>query len=104
MMGRETKQNRIPLSHFSPSFANDLNVFFSRFDKNDFSVERDSVCRSISGYVTITLKEHDIIASLSSIKSNSAPGPDCLRGRVLKENVHELKGIVLELFQYLVNS
>lgn len=104
MMGRETKQNRTPLSHSSPSFANDLNVFFSRFDKNDFSAERDRVCRSISGYVPITLNEHDIIASLSSIKPNSAPGPDGLRGRVLKENVHELKGIVLELFQYLLNS
>ena len=104
MMGRETKQKHTPLSHPSPSFANDLNVFFSRFDKNDFSAERDSVCSSIPEYVPITLNEHEIVASLSCIKPNSAPGPDGLRGRVLKENIHELKGILLELFQYLLDS
>lgn len=80
MMVRETKQKRDPPSHPSPSFAHDLNVFFSRFDKNDFSAERDSVCRSILGYAPITLNEHEIVASLSSIKPNSALGPDGLRG------------------------
>ena len=62
MMGRETKQKRTPLSHPSPSFAYDLNVLFSRFDKNDFSAER-SVYRSILGYAPITLNEHEIVAT-----------------------------------------
>ena len=43
------------------------------------------VCRSILGLVNMRVP-----ACLVS-KPNSAPGPDGLRGRVLKENVHELK-------------
>ena len=104
MMGRETKKKRTPLSHPSPSFANDLNIFFGRFDTTDFSTERDTVCRSIPDYVPVTLSELDIMTSLSSIRPNSAPGPDGLRGRIVKENVHKLKGIVLKLFQYLLDS
>ena len=104
MMGRETKQKRSPLSNPSPSFPNELNNFFGRFDKNDFTAERGRICKSIPEYDPIRLSEGEIVASLSRIKLNSAPGPDGLRGRVLKENIYELKGIILELFQYLLDS
>lgn len=47
MMGREAKQKHAPVTHLSPSWANELNVFYSRFDKTNFCTERDEVSNSI---------------------------------------------------------
>ncbi len=104
MMGREAKKKHAPVTHLPPSWANELNIFYSRFVNTNFCTERDEVSDSIPQYVPVTLTEHEIASSLACIKPNKAPGPDGLRGRVLKDCTMQLKGVLTKLFQLLLDS
>jgi len=102
MMGRETRK---PMYHSQGVFfAENLNVFFSRFDRGTCTTECDRICRDIPTYENIILKEHETAASLACIKPNKAPGPDGLKGRVLKDCAFQLTGVLTKLFQLLLNE
>lgn len=65
-----------PPSHASSStMVNNLNVFYSRFNKTDFSAERDEACSLISEYEPIVVAVHEVAASLACIKPGKAIGP-----------------------------
>ena len=57
------------------------------------------MCSSLQEYDTITLTEHEIASSLACSKSNKAPGPDGLRGRVLKDCTRQLKAALTKQFR-----
>jgi len=102
MMGRETRK---PMYHSQGVFfAENLNVFFSRFDRGTCTTECDRICRDIPTYENIILKEHETAASLACIKPNKAPGPDGLKGRVIKDCAFQLTGVLTKLFQLLLNE
>ena len=74
MMGRTRKEQ---------PFANDLNRFYARYDNIDYRGECDILCHTISSS-PVTLVESDVVRCFSRINPNKAPGPDGLRGHVMK--------------------
>ncbi len=50
------------------------------------------------------LSEQEVAVCLAHINAKKAPGPDGLKGRVLKACRHQLKGPLTELFQKLLNA
>lgn len=102
MMGRKGKKTN-PTQFHNASFADELNVFFGRFDTGECSTEVDRICSDIPLYENITLEEHEIAYCLSRTKLNKAPGPDGLNGRV-KDCVYQLTGVFTQLFQLLLNT
>lgn len=64
MMGRETqKQHCLPTN--IGLFANELNQFYSRFDKSRHAVRADQVCSHV--WNTITLTEEEIAGCLARV-------------------------------------
>ncbi len=91
MMGRETqKQHSLPTN--IGSFANELNHFYSRFDKTTYAVRADQVCSHV--WNTITLTEEEIAGCLARVNPHKAPAAlDGLRGRAIAGCVYQLKGV-----------
>lgn len=81
MMGGPKRQEDLAMDI---SFANDLNVFYGRFDAPDSKDKSDAICTNIPRNPTIQLSEEEVGTCLSRIRPHKAPGPDGLRGRVLK--------------------
>ena len=67
-------------------FAQDLNEFYARFDKYDFSCEIDDLCQTLiaKNDPMIEITEDDVLESLNMINKNKATGPDKVSGHVLK--------------------
>ena len=67
-------------------YANELNVFYSRFDKYDFSDECLSALKvgKDRNDDQITVEELDVLLSLKNLKTNKVCGPDNLFFGVLK--------------------
>ena len=100
MMGR--KQKAAPQCDDPVKLSNDLNMFYSRFDKHDFSNECDTVCAGMTP-TPVTIKEQDVISIFQQLNPHKAPGPDGLKGRVLKECATQLGPIFTQLFQMFLN-
>ena len=69
MMGKNTKKQELKCDD-SLTFANDLNVFYSRFDSTDFSREIDDVCQpllTIPNHIRVT--ESDVKKSIFSTET-----------------------------------
>ena len=75
MMGRKQKQEKINCGD-SFKFANDLNIFYRRFDTHDFKLEREQVCNSLEPSI-LTLQKESVTSSLAHINPNKAPGSLC---------------------------
>lgn len=84
-------------------FVNDLNIFYGRYDVRDPKIGCSITCDQIGSYEHIQLSEEEVAMSLSKIRPNKAPGPDGLQGRVLKVCSQQLKGVLTQLFQILLN-
>ena len=67
-------------------FCNDLNQFYARFDKFDFSHSRNELVEfhqsRVSEYLEIS--EDDILKGIRSFKAGKAGGPDRINSDVLK--------------------
>ncbi len=72
MMGREQKAPS-PQCDDPVKLSNELNVFYSRFDKHNFSDECDTVCAGMTP-APVTLKEQDVVTILQQVKPYKAPG------------------------------
>ncbi len=102
MMGREQNKQSINITDCS-KFVNDLNTFYGRFDVRDPKAGCSTVCNQTGSYEPIQLSEEEVGRCLSRIKPNKAPGPDGLRGRVLKSCAQQLRGVITQLFQTLLD-
>ena len=83
-------------------FCDDLNIFYSRFDKHDFSSARESMnchLRRQTGHERVIITEDEVLNSLTSIKSGKAPGPDEIGTNVLKMCSRTLAPILCKIFQ-----
>ena len=100
MMGRTRKEQ--PLVSDNPAqFANDLNRFYARYDNIDYRDECDILSHTISSS-PVTLVESDVVRCFSRIKPNKAPGPDGLRGCVMKVCADQLGPFLTRFFQLLL--
>lgn len=69
----------------SKDFCNELNVFYSRFDKYVFS--------------KIVISEANVLKSLQSIKIGKVSGPDKINGNFLRMCKEPLAPILCRIFQ-----
>ena len=88
-------------SNDDSGFANELNQFYSRFDNQDFSTERETIHRDISSDISdcpsVIVSEDSVRKCLKNINPNKARGPDGIAGRVLKECSSVLAPVFREL-------
>lgn len=105
MMGRQKKRVQ---KHEDPHcLANNLNIFYSRFD-NDFNDDDLSVSNELMMTMTqsqpMIIQEREVVTVLHKIKPYKAPGPDGLKGKVLKECAAQLGHVCTRLFQIFLNN
>lgn len=90
MMGRERhKQHSQPIN--TGLSANELNPFYSKFDKTTHKVRVDQECCQV--WNTITLTEQEVAGCLARVNPHKAPGPDGLRGRAIAGCIYQFKGV-----------
>lgn len=100
MMGRSTKPEKADCPD-PASFAEQLNVLFTRFKNNSITPAWTPETHSPH---SLTIDEQLVTTILARVNPNKAAGPDGLQGRVLKECSTQLCGVVTMLFQLLLGS
>ena len=82
-------------------FCNDMNQFFTRFDKFDFTTECKTLLDSLSlqNSTRIVISERDVERTLKAVKIGKAAGPDKINGKVLKLCAQTLAPIFTQIFQ-----
>ena len=82
-------------------FCDDLNEFYSRFDKHDFSTVRDVIESHLKSRDCdkIVISEEEVLKGLKSVKVGKAAGPDGIGASVLKLCCVPLAPIVRNIFQ-----
>ena len=103
MMGKNTKKQELKCND-PLTFANDLNVFYSRFDSTDFSRQIDNIYQpllTIPNNIRVT--ESDVKKVFSQLKPRKAFGPDGVGGKVLRACSSSLSPVFCNLFQILLN-
>ena len=96
-----SKSNQLP--DCNAKYANELNTFYNRFDKHDFSIERKNLCDIMcdldSNDYDLSVTEDEVRRLFSSLNPSKAAGPDRLSPTILKNSVIELSYI----FTYMSN-
>ena len=93
MVGIKEKKDVISTNN-DLSFANELNTFYGRFDTSDFSTERNLLSEQFGSSESITITEEEVRRILKRIDPRKAPGPDGIRGYVLKECREQLSPVL----------
>ena len=94
--GQSKKTTEIKVKN-EPQYANDLNTFYSRFDKFDFKDK----CKQLEYDLRhndddqIEVSESDVCRSFRGLNMHKASGPDKICGNVLRSCCYELAGILL---------
>ena len=102
MMGRNTQQHRVKCPD-PVKFVNEMNNFYARFDDKDFRNECDNLRQSLDP-LPVTVFKDDVVFVLSRVNPRKAPGPDGLKGKVLKVCTTQLVSVFTRLFQLLLDT
>ena len=80
--------------------ANDLNIFYKRFDNKDFSQEQNIALNKVNENLDIPLVTtvEEVKTQFSKINARSASGPDGVGSRTLKLCCDSLSGVYCTLF------
>ena len=90
-----------PSTPIPPEQGHQLNIFFNRFDADDYTEE---CCRQLDALPLLDpndpapFSEEDVRRQLRCCKPGKAPGPDGISARVLKTCATELSAIIHSLF------
>ncbi len=96
--------NLVIYQMYPSSYANDLNLFFNRFDSHDFSSEtkkwRQTLCpgEQVNIYTT---NEDEVRSHFKRLNSCKGSGPDKLMPRILKACADQLSYIFMTIFYVL---
>jgi hypothetical protein len=101
MMGKPSKQSKQHIPQ-SAEEVNNLNQFYARFDVRDLSHECETLCQSLEPE-SLELTEAEVVSVFKHLKPNKAPGPDGVKGRVLKSCASQLGQVFTYIFQFLLN-
>ena len=89
-------------------FCNELNTYYTRFDKYDFALERSCICQFHRNKAqiepSIVIDVDDVIRSLKCVKLGKAPGPDRIAANVVKLCSEPLAGILCKIYQQSITS
>ncbi|PVD25385.1 hypothetical protein C0Q70_15885, partial [Pomacea canaliculata] len=103
MMGRTTKSQYIK-SDNPKELSEELNRFYARFDVGDSSSECENICSKLTtDAAPLEVGEQEVERCLRRLKPNKAPGPDGLRGSVLKTCSQQLAPMLTQLFSLFLN-
>lgn len=89
----KTKDN-LPVTS-DPSLAEDLNLFFARFDGNDCNREVSMLRQDFDG---LTLSTDEVRRALHRVNGRKAAGPDGVLGRVLRACTNHLTEVFTSIF------
>ena len=82
------------------SFANELNMFYSRFDDKDYRAQQQKLREQLlECECSFIISEQDVISALKKLNSHKYSGPDNVSAKVLKECAEELGFIYQHIFQ-----
>ncbi|PIK39885.1 hypothetical protein BSL78_23277 [Apostichopus japonicus] len=99
MSGYNNKPKSCLLPRVDEDYANELNCFYNRFDRQDFSAEHDDFQQQFANSdCDITVTEDEVRRHLSRLHSSKAAGPDKLSPRVLKQCAIQLSNILTYIF------
>ncbi|PIK40697.1 hypothetical protein BSL78_22452 [Apostichopus japonicus] len=110
LMSCYMKDNRSTdkLPNTSREYANELNVFYNRFDHLDFSHEigelREMLSMQSYPQQFLTVTAHQVRAEFSKLNVSKAAGPDGLLPRVLKLCSNQLCNIFAVIFNMSFNT
>ncbi len=102
LLGTNTKRQGINVPDCQ-AFAENLNVFYTRFDNCDFSKERECVYESLPEGEHISITEESVISAFSNINMRRAGGPDNIMGVVLKECRYQLCCVFQNMYQMSID-
>jgi hypothetical protein len=102
MMGKTGQKSNKHLPHTLES-VNELNKFYARFDVRDFSADCDSLCQTIKPE-PLNIAEDHVVSVFKRLNPNKAPGPDGVKGKILKNCASQLGKIFTLIFQLLLDS
>ena len=103
MMGRKKRQEK-PSSPENPTtFANDLNIFYSRFDTSDYVDACTSICDSLETDIPIEISDEDVKTCFKRVNPHKAAGPDGFHGRILKKCADQLGPVFARVFRLLLS-
>ena len=83
------------------TYANELNVFYARFDVHDHKTECEILLDSLKIDVSSTaiISQDDVLKSLKRVKINKSCGPDKISGKLLKSCADQLCEPLRVLYQ-----
>ncbi len=85
-----------------PLLAEELNIFYRRFEYNSGSVtlpiSASGSSRQSSDDYAITVSEDDVRRELKRVNVRKAAGPDGITGRVLRSCADQLAGLFTSIF------
>ena len=81
--------------------ANELNDFYTRFDCYDFSKEQSEVLEEIESLPceSVKVQDEEVRKLFGKVKPRSAPGPDEISGKTLKNCNESLAPVFSRLFE-----
>lgn len=82
------------------SSAEELNTFYARFNMSD-AVDWTPANTSYTS-APVSVEERKVVSVQSRLHPRKAPGPDGLKGRILRERAAQLGRVVARLFQLLL--
>jgi hypothetical protein len=103
--GYKPKRNSPPAENAKET-ANELNVFYTRFDKHDFTAQQQRCLQEMQVMSSnpVMVNVWEVKKQFQRIKTRSAAGPDNICGRLLKECHQVLAPVYTRLFQQSLDS
>ena len=103
--GYKLKSNSIQ-SDDPETLASELNAFFTRFDKHDFTSQQKQTLDSVMqlDHERIVVEEAEIGRLFKHINVRSAAGPDNISGKLLKLCHESLTPVFTNLFQWSLDT
>ena len=86
----------------NPFTSDDLNTFFTRYEKP--LSEKPDITNNISTAPPLEIKEETVLKQLKGLNSRKGPGPDGLIPKVLKICAYQLAPVISELFNLSIQS
>ena len=100
------KNQVIPDVENAQALCNELNTFYARFDKQDFTTVRIHIINFLKSRDAepITITEEDVLRSLKLLKIGKAAGPDGIGSSIVKLCREPLAPVLCKIFQKSINE
>lgn len=104
LCGHKEKTN-IPYPQDITTYVNEMNSFFARFERYNFSEECNNIISDTQNISSekILITEKCVLQSLKRVRASKATGPDGVPARALKCCAEQLAPVLRSLFQHSID-